>query len=294
MRKEYFGILLAVGALMACKKVAKQLIGEEEPAVSTLTTPGVVTSGAAAAAAAAASAANAPNSAVASAAPAAVESVAPAAATPFDGKYPLDGIRQIPSNCKAPLVILTSVTRQVMDSDKFPWNFAKQVFVANPQFKASPFGPPKAAADVFLHGAEHKPTNGVALIAECASADTCMQVAAAYKIVVPTSKPEVVCGKAPTLGEGWATIVIGPDEPLKERLPPKDNIIQQCVRLAACQARKDGKLDGDPAIECQRKPSSFQLRCSFKESCDDVISCVGQSAHGASAANGSEGAPKAQ
>ncbi len=276
MRREYLGILLTLGALLACKKVAKQLIGDEEPKAAApapaAAAPATATTAATAAQAAAAVAA------VASAVPAAVDSAAPAAGTPFDGKYPLSGIREIPSNCKAPLVILTSVTRQVMDSDKFPWNFAKQVFVANPQFKVSPFGPPKGDAAVFLHGAEHKPTNGVALIAECASADTCMQVAAAYKIVVPTSKPEVVCGKAPTLGEGWPTIVIGPDEPLKERLPPKENVIQQCVRLAACQARKDGKLDGDPAIECQRRPSSFQLRCSFKQSCDEVLSCVEKAA----------------
>src|SRR5262245_48349940 len=119
MRREYFGILLTVGALLACKKVAKQLMGDEEPAAaSALATPGVITSGAAAAAAAAASAANAANAAAASAAPAAVESAAPAVATPFAGKYALDGIRPIPSNCKAPLVILTSVTRQVMDSGK--------------------------------------------------------------------------------------------------------------------------------------------------------------------------------
>jgi len=262
---------------MACKQAAKAMLDEEtppqtapSPAASAVAAPAPATAAPPVSPAAAAAAA----AAVASAALAANE-LAPAA-KPFDGKYSLDGIRQIPANCKAPHVILTTVTQGVFDSGKLPWNFARQVFLANQQFKYSTLTLSGGASNVLLRGAAHKPTKGVALVADCNSADTCMQVAAVYKTVVPTSNPEVVCGNAPTLGESVATFVFEEGQPLKANLPPKDNVVQQCVRLAACQARRDGKLDGDPGIECQRKPSSFQLRCSFKDSCDDVMSCVGK------------------
>ncbi len=90
--------------------------------------------------------------------------------------------------------------------------------------------------------------------------------------MVPTSQPELVCGETPTLGEVSEVFVM--TGVAKNDLPSRENVIQQCVRLAACKARRDGKLEGDPAIECQRRPSSFPLACSRKASCDDVLACA--------------------
>jgi hypothetical protein len=132
--------------------------------------------------------------------------------------------------------------------------------------------PAKGPNAVHFATAVHKPTGGVALFAECNSAEACQQAAAAYKVVVPTSQPELVCGDAPTLGEVSEVFVLTGNN--QNDLPARDNVIQQCVRLAACKARRDGKLEGDPAIECQRRPSSFPLACARKASCDEVLACA--------------------
>ncbi len=285
MRKEYWGLALCLGALFACKKMAKEMIRGEQGEVPKTAAP---TTAAAAATPAATPPATAPQPvATAAAAPvpgASAEAVASAAAaSAFDGKYALDGIRQIPLNCKFPSVILTAVTQQAFDSKDFEWNFAKQVYVANPQFKPSFEQLEPGANKVLFRAHEHKPTKGMALVASCNSAETCMQVAAVYKIVVPTSRPEVMCGGTENLlGMGTDSIVVRGFPP--EDLPKKENVVQQCVRLAACQARRDGKLEGDPAIDCQKKPSKFALRCSFKETCDGVMSCVEKAANDAAAA----------
>lgn len=278
MRREYLGLLLTIGALLACKRVAKELIQGETAEAQQTTAPAPVVPGPTSTTTATAAAGVAASSAVAPAAPrsdpAPAESASAASASagaPFDGTYALDAIRPIPSNCKASSVILTAVTKKAIESENFEWNFPKQVFLANRQFDYVPVLVPGSGGPntVAFRGAEHRPTKGVALVAECNGADTCNQIAAVYKLVVPTSHPEVICGKTPTLGEDVSTHVF-----TDPALPSKENVVQQCVRLAACQARRDGKLDGDPAIECQRRPSNFQLRCSFKETCEAVMSCV--------------------
>lgn len=132
---------------------------------------------------------------------------------------------------------------------------------------------------VFFTSAEHTPTKGVALVARCNDTKTCTQFAAAYRTVVPTSKPEVLCGKATTLGadvDGPRVLNFDAGETLQGSLPAKDNVIGQCVRLAACQAERDKKLEGDPAIACQKKPSTFKLACAAKFPCHAVLSCVEQ------------------
>ena len=74
-------------------------------------------------------------------------------------------------------------------------------------------------------------------------APACQQAAAAYKVVVPTSQPELVCGETPTLGAVSEVFLM--TGAAKNDLPPRENVIQQCVRLAACKARGDGKLEWD-------------------------------------------------
>lgn len=231
----------------------------------------------------AASAAPATPAAVAPAAvaPAAtVAATASAAATPAAtaSEYSTDGLRAIADNCVAPLVILTAIPRTVFESAGFTWRFASQVAVANPQFAYPPIAMP-GPGKVFFKAMEHTPTKGVALVVTCNDTKTCTQFAAAYRTVVPTSKPEVLCGKATTLGadvDGPPVLAYDAGEILKASLPAKDNVIGQCVRLAACQAERDKKLDGDPAIACQKKPSTFKLACAAKFPCSAVLSCVEQ------------------
>src|SRR5690606_33710346 len=120
------------------------------------------------------------------------------------------------------------------------------------------------------------PTGGIALLAACSSGAVCNEVAAAYKIAVPTSKPQLICGEdPPTIQRFGETEIVPWDKSnIWSALPAKDDVVAQCVRLAACEAQKKGRLEGDPAIECQRRPSKFATACATKKFCDEVLSCA--------------------
>lgn len=255
------GVVCALGACKLPVKADK----ESEPAPAAPATP----------AAAAAPSAAAPATAALAAAPA--PSASAAAAAPASG-YSTEGLRAIPDNCTAPQVILTAIPRTVFDSEGFIWRFAQQVAVANPQFSIPPVELPPPG-HIYFKAVEHTPTKGVALVAKCTETKTCLQFAAAYRTVVPTSKPEVLCGNATTLGAeiGSAAVLnFNAAEIMQGSLPAKDNVIGQCVRLAACKAARDKKLEGDPAIACQKKPSTFKLDCAAKFPCSAVLSCMGE------------------
>lgn len=219
-----------------------------------------------------------PSPAAAPSAAAAVPAAASSEPATAASGYATEGLRAIADNCAAPLVVLTAIPRGVFDSEGFTWRFASQVAVANPQF-SYPITPMTGPGHVYFRAFEHTPTKGVALIAKCNDTKTCTQFAAAYRTVVPTSKPEVICGNATTLGaemDGPPVLAFDAGEILQASLPKKDNVIGQCVRLAACQAARDKKLEGDPAIACQKKPSTFKLACAAKFPCSAVLSCMAE------------------
>lgn len=256
------GVVCSLGA---CKLPVK---ADKEPDKEVAATPATT----------AAPATPAPAAAPTGAPTAAASASSAPATTAATSEYPTEGLRAIADNCVAPMVILTAIPRTVFESAGFTWRFASQVAVANPQFAYPPFAMP-GPGKVFFKAVEHTPTKGVALIATCNDTKTCTQFAAAYRTVVPTSKPEVLCGKATTLGadvDGPRVLEFDAGEILKASLPAKDNVIGQCVRLAACQAERDKKLDGDPAIACQKKPSTFKLACAAKYPCSAVLSCLEQ------------------
>jgi hypothetical protein len=272
MKKDLAALLLTLPSVIACDHAKTLLSGESEAkdsAAPQVASPTAIPS----------APVPAPDLSALARAVARGEAAASAALAqqpaPFDGKYALGGLRALPQNCKRSVAILTALPRKVVESEKFEWHFAKQVFLANPELSVVVKGnlaPSKGPNAVHFATAVHKPTGGVALYAECNTAEACQRAAAAYKVVVPTSQPELVCGDTPTLGEvSEVSLMTGL---VKNDLPSRDNVIQQCVRLAACRARRDGKLEGDPAIECQRKPSSFPLACSRKASCEEVLACA--------------------
>jgi hypothetical protein len=190
--------------------------------------------------------------------------------------YALGELRPIPDDCRSAVAVLTAVPETAFAKPDFDWHFAKQVFAANPQFQyAKEFDPGRTQVNFIA--AEHIPTKGRALVAQCTKGADCNQVAAAYKTVVPSSRPEVVCGKAPTLGGGEPTLesLAGPDA-LKKAVPDSKDVVEQCVRLAACRAARDRRLDGDPAIACQKKPNDFKLSCAAKFPCSAVLACTGE------------------
>jgi hypothetical protein len=195
--------------------------------------------------------------------------------------YATAGIKTAAADCNDAWAILTVVPVAVHEKPDFIWRYARQIFLANPQFR---YGLPEAPADVVFHERPHAATAGIALVAHCTSGDTCNQVAAAFKTVVPTSKPEVVCAKSPpgidaTAGAfvlDW-DLIPGQDmhPSIAKTLPAEGDAVSQCVRLAACKAARDHELDGDPAVACQKKPTDFRLACAQKKTCGEVLACAG-------------------
>lgn len=209
-------------------------------------------------------------------APAPAVSASAAAAAEAAGDYNTAALRPIAEDCKAPLAILTAVPMKLFRSEGYQWRFASQVAIANPGFKYRKTldgGPGQLA----FASVEHTATQGAALVARCTDTKTCMRFAAAYKTVVPTSKPELFCAKAPTLGadlSGGPSVQFGPDADIFTVAPGEADTVSECVRLAACQAQRDKKLDGDPAIECQKHPSHFKVGCATSKTCSEVLACA--------------------
>lgn len=213
-------------------------------------------------------------SAAASAIPVATASAS--AASDAGADYSSAGLRPIAEDCKAPLVILTAVPMKLFRRETFQWRFASQVAIANPSFKFQK-SLEAGSGHIAFASVEHTATQGAALVARCSDTKTCTRFAAAYKTVVPTSKPELFCAKAPTLGAdlvGGPTVQFGADADIFTVAPGEADTVSECVRLAACQAQRDKKLDGDPAIECQKHPSHFKVGCATKTTCAEVLACA--------------------
>jgi hypothetical protein len=219
-----------------------------------------------------------------SAAPTTATSPEPGAAAAVKAGYSTDGIKPIAEDCKKALAVLSLVTAKIHDDPSFHWRFAEQVFAANPtMFHAKRDAQTgDATGNVTFNEAEQKGTGAYALFAFCETGALCNQVAAAYKTVVPTSKPELYCGDPPSNYTVLPAAPIlhwqmtGSQIDLAGSVPDKKDTVGQCVRLAACRAATDFKLDGDPAIDCQKKPSTFKLACAQKPACADVLSCAAE------------------
>jgi hypothetical protein len=182
-------------------------------------------------------------------------------------KYQAD-VGTIPDDCADARAVLATAPRNARD-----WSVARQVFVANPQFGFVSEFSDKPGQVVFAE-ADHQPSKGVALVAQCREGVTCKHLAAAYKTVLPTSSPELFCGAVPVVGALRPSQVLDPTAPLRSQLPRPNDLVGQCVRLAACRAAVTGRLDGDPASDCKKNPRSFPLKCAKEFPCAAVLACL--------------------
>jgi hypothetical protein len=216
--------------------------------------------------------ATSPSSAAASA-----PSSAPQAAL---SDYSTEGIGSLPENCTDSAVVMMAVPKNYYSNDTFDWRHVRQVALANPEFEIvrSLSAGSKPQSIAFSEN-EHTPTKGVALVAHCKTAATCLKFAAAYRTVVPTAKLTPICGANPNIGAritGGKTVL--PDSGrIADVLPDDKNKDAQseCVRLAACKAARDHALPSDETQECMKKPGSFKLHCAHKKTCEQVLACSG-------------------
>jgi len=192
--------------------------------------------------------------------------------------YSVEGLGELAADCVAPSVFLMAVPKNYYSSDTFDWRHVRQVALANPDFEVVPtLVPGSKATSIEFTENEHKPTNGVALVAHCKSSDTCRRFAAAYRTVVPSAKLTLICGPNPNIGPRitGGKSVLPTSGSISGVLPDKKDAQSQCVRLAACKAAKDHALASDESQECMQKPGGFKLYCSMKKTCEQVLACVG-------------------
>jgi hypothetical protein len=196
-----------------------------------------------------------------------------AVVTPAQQTYPLDGIKTIADDCSAPEVLLATAPKSV--GPDYAWHVTRQALLANQQFKFVSDHPPAAPGEI--HIAPWGYGDGAfALVAKCSDGATCNRLAAMYKAIVRSSKPQVLC-KTPI--QGISKNPVGTfrwsDDP-KANLPQDGELQALCARLDACVIATDQSTPGDPFLECQKAPSKFKTDCAKRYPCAEVIACTGK------------------
>jgi hypothetical protein len=185
----------------------------------------------------------------------------------------LSAISPIPDHCASPIVILSGAPESV--GPKFAWPVAHQTLLANQQFKVVKEAP-KAPGEVLLATYKHKLTQGYALVAKCKDGGTCNRLAAMYKAVVRSSRPELACGKIDTLGARPVRAPFAWADDVKGNLPKPGDLQGACARLNACMIATDRATEGDPFLACQKAPSHFKTDCARRYPCAEVLACTGK------------------
>lgn len=217
------------------------------------------------------------------AASSAAPSATPSGAAPSSGghaegsttlpNYSFDKIKKIDDSCGTPWVMLATAPESV--GKDYEWKYTKQALAANPEFHVGT-GAPAQQWDVQfeLHQLDASMSSAYALVAKCKDGLTCNNLAAMYKAAVKSANPQIGCGATPS--SFGAQIKIVDLLPGGTAAATPDEVIGKCARLGACTARQDPTGTKDVAIECQKAPSSFNLECSAKASCGEVVSCLGK------------------
>jgi hypothetical protein len=196
-----------------------------------------------------------------------------AVATPDQQTYPLDAIKTVADDCKSAEVLLATAPKSV--GPDYAWNVTRQAMLANQQFKVIVDRIPSAPGEV--HIAPYGYTDGAfALTAKCGDGATCNRLAAMYKAVVRSSRPQVVCG---TPIAGISSTPVGTfrwDADPKANLPQDGELQALCARLSACTIATDQSTPGDPFLDCQKAPAKFKTDCAKRYPCAEVLACTGK------------------
>jgi len=195
-----------------------------------------------------------------------------AVVTPSQQTYPMDGIKTIADDCHAPQVILATAPKSV--GANYPWHVTRQALLANQQFKLIYDRPPANSGEISVGIWGYN--DGYAAIAMCANGATCNRLAAMYKAIVRSSRPQVLCTNNI---QGTSTTPIGQlqwDNDPKGNLPKDGELPALCGRLNACMIASDQSTPGDPFLECQKAPAKFKTDCAKRYPCAEVIACMGK------------------
>ena len=195
-----------------------------------------------------------------------------AVVSPAQQTYPIDAIKTVADDCATPEVLLTSAPKSV--GPDYAWHTVRQAMLANQQFRVVS-GAPTAPGEVQIAPYAYN-DSAYALVARCKDGATCNRLAAMYKAIVRSSKPQVVCGaKIQGISGGPASSFRWDADP-KANLPVDGETIAMCARLDACMIATDQSTPGDPFLkECQKGPSKFKDGLREAVSVRGVMACWG-------------------
>lgn len=190
--------------------------------------------------------------------------------------YSREGIKPLAPDCRRPHAYLGvapyeqgSLQRRV-----------QQAMAAHPEIEvvAGEPGPHQVKLTTSDYGIkyfarENGSKNRVTVIASCGDADTCLEVAAMVRAVVPDVEPELFCGHPPGLvGDGLP--LRGPWK-LPDALPNLHDRLEVCARVTACSVRAAGAKRDAAWRACWKAPVKDVGPCAGMLDCVEVARCFG-------------------
>lgn len=180
--------------------------------------------------------------------------------------YPMGDITPIADDCKDATAVVTTAPRSV--GWDYEWIWTRQALYANPQFQIISWpDAPDAAMEVRMDVYEWG--DAFALVAKCGDGATCNQLAAMYKRTVPSCAPVLYCGPPPLEGPPRRSNII----PADGKWLPADTT-GKCARIGTCIFMHERFVQGNPGLDCQSRPATFDLGCALEPSCSDVMACL--------------------
>lgn len=189
--------------------------------------------------------------------------------------YSKAGLLPLEPTCKNPRAVLG---KAAFDDPSLITRI-RQAMAAHPEIEVTagrPAGPGQLTFSRAEYGTKNfsvstPEKNTYAVIARCADAATCLEVAAMVRAVVPGSKPVLVCGKPPAVS-GGITDLPGPWSGI-DALPRASDRAAVCARVAACAVRLASEGRDVVTRECSKARPEEAARCATMASCSGVVEC---------------------
>jgi tRNA A-37 threonylcarbamoyl transferase component Bud32 len=184
---------------------------------------------------------------------------------PAPSWYAVEGFEPIDAQCKTAQVLVASAPANAENK----WMWTRQALLAHPELRI-------AAGSYLIEGAlafsEHRTPQADALVMTCTAAD-CNRFVAMYKATVPSSRPQLHCGKVPGLPPGRPiTLIAG--TPYDR--PARHDTHARCARLVICLTATDPEHRDAIGLDCQKAPSQYPLDCVDESTCEAVAACAGR------------------
>jgi hypothetical protein len=169
--------------------------------------------------------------------------------------------------------MLAGVPHAMVEKEEFGWSHAVQALFAHPDIKIVSRAALSKAGQVAFEQAKVN-ASATGLLAYCHDGATCNELAAMYKTTVPSSRPEVYCGKKWDQGSTPPAFRSRQSLEAQAKAKLEDEASSMCARIGICKKQQNPAREGDPGVDCQRKPSEAKYKCGQKATCEEVLKCT--------------------